>query len=209
MMSKINEITEIITSGKVQFVTPLVEKALADGIEANDILQAMIEAMEVVGKKFTDGDLFVPEMLVSAMTMQKGIEVIKPFLTGDAGTSRGRCLIGTVAGDVHDIGKNLVCMMIESSGFEVIDLGVDVSKERFIANMQDADIICCSALLTNTLEALKDTVKEIKTIDKTKKVLVGGAPVTQNFADEIGADGYANDAASAAQKAKEILMADN
>lgn len=204
-MLDIYEIKKAIECGKVKIVPVLVEKALDEGTTANDILSLMINAMGVVGEKFTNGDLFVPEMLVAAKAMSKGVEVLKPYLSGDVSISKGKCIIGTVAGDVHDIGKNLVTMMLESAGFDVVDLGVDVPKENFIEAMKGIDIVCCSALLTTTMPALKETVEAIKADDPTKKVLVGGAPIKQKFADQIGADGYAADAAGAVVIAKELI----
>lgn len=152
----------------------------------------------------------MPEMLIAAKAMKKGVEVLKPHLAAGAAGAKGKVIIGTVAGDLHDIGKNLVAMMIESAGFEVIDLGVDVPKEKFAeaycAN-PDAKIIACSALLTTTMPAMQDTVAYLNEQDfrKNIKIMVGGAPVTQAFADEIGADAYTEDAASAAQKADELV----
>ena len=170
----------------------------------------MIDAMSVVGDKFTKNEIFVPEMLVAARAMQKGVEVLKPLLMGENAVSAGKMIMGTVAGDLHDIGKNLVIMMLESAGFEVIDLGVDVPAEKFIEALDqnpDVKIVGASALLTTTMPALKDTVKalnEYPNRDKFK-VMVGGAPITQEFADEIGADAYTEDAAEAAQVAKKLV----
>ena len=169
----------------------------------------MIEGMGVVGDKFSSGEIFVPEMLVAARAMQKGVEVLKPLLAGEGSVSLGTCIIGTVAGDLHDIGKNLVNLMIESAGFDMIDLGVDVPKEKFIETIKatpNCNLVACSALLTTTMPSLEETVKAIKASGLTGfKVIVGGAPITKEFADEIGADGYAQDAGSAAVLAKEII----
>ena len=170
----------------------------------------MIAAMDEVGAKFKNGEIFVPEMLVAARAMKKGVEVLKPHLASGVAGAAGKVVIGTVAGDLHDIGKNLVAMMLESSGFEVIDLGVDVPKEKFIETVEanpDTKIVCCSALLTTTMPALKDTVTALNEAPfrSNIKVMVGGAPITQAFADEIGADAYTEDAASCAQRAKEIV----
>lgn len=168
--------------------------------------------MDEVGAKFKTGEIFVPEMLVAAKAMKNGVEVLKPHLaSGDAGAA-GKVIIGTVAGDLHDIGKNLVAMMLESSGFEVIDLGVDVAKEKFVEAFEanaDARIICCSALLTTTMPALRDTVALLNSLPNRGniKVMVGGAPISAEFAKEIGADAYTEDAASCAQKAKELTAA--
>ena len=148
-------------------------------------------------------------MLIAGKAMQKGVEVLKPQLASESSTSLGKCIIGTVAGDLHDIGKNLVALMIESAGFEMVDLGVDVPKEKFIETIKanpDANIVALSALLTTTMPAMRDTVKAIRDSGLTGfKIIVGGAPITQEFADEIGADAYARDAGGAAVKVKELV----
>lgn len=209
-MSKIQEVATAVERGKSKKVAGLVQEALDLGVSAPDILNAMIDAMSVVGEKFTKNEIFVPEMLVAARAMQKGVEVLKPLLMGENAVSAGKMIMGTVAGDLHDIGKNLVIMMLESAGFEVIDLGVDVPAEKFIEALDqnpDVKIVGASALLTTTMPALKDTVKalnEYPNRDKFK-VMVGGAPITQEFADEIGADAYTEDAAEAAQVAKKLV----
>ena len=177
---------------------------------AAEILDTMSDAMDEVGAKFQNGEIFVPEMLIAAKAMKKGVEVLKPLLSEGGVGSMGKMIMGTVAGDLHDIGKNLVIMMIESSGFEVIDLGVDVPVERFLSAYEenpDTKIIGCSALLTTTMPALEQTVAAINQQPwrGKVKVMVGGAPITQEFADRIGADAYTEDAASAAQKAKELV----
>ncbi len=208
-MSKIQEVKAAVENGKTKLIAGLVQEALDEGAAASDILQTMVDAMSVVGDKFSSGEIFVPEMLISARAMQKGVEVLKPILAGDNSLSLGKCIIGTVSGDLHDIGKNLVTLMIESAGFEMIDLGVDASKEKFLeaikANL-DVKVIACSALLTTTMGAMKETVAAIKGSGLTGfKVIVGGAPITQGFADEIGADGYAIDAGAAAILAKKMV----
>jgi methylmalonyl-CoA mutase cobalamin-binding domain/chain len=172
----------------------------------------MIEAMNVVGEKFQKNEIFVPEMLIAARAMKAGVEVLKPSLGGDAATKLGKVIIGTVAGDLHDIGKNLVAMMIESAGFEVMDLGVDVPLEKFVQaveNDAEINIVAVSALLTTTMPAMKETVAALNALGNRSgfKVIVGGAPITQEFADEIGADGYATDAGSAAQTARALASA--
>lgn len=209
-MAGIQEVYDLVAKGKAKVVANAVQEALDAGCDPTDILnKGMISAMDEVGAKFKAGEIFVPEMLVAARAMKKGVEVLKPHLaTGVAGAA-GKVIIGTVAGDLHDIGKNLVTMMLESSGFEVIDLGVDVPKEKFIEAVEanpDTKIVCCSALLTTTMPALKDTVALLNEAPfrSNIKVMVGGAPITQAFSDEIGADYYTEDAASCAQKAKEI-----
>ena len=210
-MSKIEEIGLTVEKGKKKLVAGLVQEALDEGREAEEILDAMIVAMGVVGEKFSAGTLFVPEMLMAAKTMTTGIDVLRPYLSTGATTSLGTCVIGTVAGDLHDIGKNLVAMMIESTGFTVIDLGVDVPAEKFVAAVKENDdvkIVALSGLLTTTMPALKETVGILKNSGLgALKIMVGGAPVTEEYAKEIGADGYASDAGSAANKAKELVMA--
>ena len=185
------------------------QEALDEGCEAGALLDTMIAAMDVVGENFKNGVIFVPEMLIAAKAMKKGVEVLKPHLASGASGALGKVIIGTVAGDLHDIGKNLVAMMIESAGFEVIDLGVDVPVENFLRTYEenpDTKIIACSALLTTTMPALQQTVAAINEASWRSKVrvMVGGAPITQEFADTIGADAYTPDAASAAKKAKEL-----
>ncbi len=209
-MSKIDEIAQAVEAGKAKIVPGLVQEALDEGIEPMVILnQGMIDAMGIVGEKFKNNGIFVPEMLVAARAMKKGVEVVKPHLAGDDSATVGKMVMGTVAGDLHDIGKNLVIMMIESAGFEVVDLGVDVPVEKFVEAAQDPDvkIVGCSALLTTTMPALRDTVEALnKAPNRAQfKVMVGGAPVNQEFADEIGADCYTEDAAAAAEAAKTLV----
>lgn len=210
-MSQIQAVADAVCAGKAKLVGGLVQEALDAGCEPLEILNSgMIDAMGIVGEKFKNNEIFVPEMLVAARAMKKGVEVLKPHLAaGDTGTA-GKMIIGTVAGDLHDIGKNLVGMMIESAGFEVIDLGVDVPIEKFIEAVKenpDVKLVGLSALLTTTMPALRDTVKALNEQDfrSNIKIMVGGAPITQEFADEIGADAYTADAASAAQRAKELV----
>jgi len=207
-MSKIEEVKVLVETGKSKKVAAAVQEALDAGDKAQDILDAMIASMGVVGDKFSSGEIFVPEMLIAAKAMSKGVEVLKPVMAGDVSSSLGTCIIGTVAGDLHDIGKNLVTMMIESAGFDMVDLGVDVPAERFVEAVKENDnvvLVACSGLLTTTMPALKEAVQTVKAALPDMKVLVGGAPVTQAYADEIGADGYATDAGSAAVKAKELI----
>ena len=170
----------------------------------------MIDAMSVVGEKFKKNEIFVPEMLVAARAMKKGVDVLKPHLGGENDGKIGKMVMGTVYGDLHDIGKNLVIMMIESSGYEVIDLGIDVSVEKFVAAAEDPDVtvVGVSALLTTTMPAMKEVVAALNKSPRRKdfKIMVGGAPITQEFCDEIGADVYTPDAASAGQAAKKLAM---
>lgn len=210
-MSKVDEIRELIMKGKAKAIAQAVEDAIKEGADANELLnEGMIGAMDEIGQKFTEGKIFVPEMLISAKAMKKGVEALKPHLSADAAAGLGTVVIGTVLGDLHDIGKNLVAMMLESAGFEVIDLGVDVSPEKFLETAKanaNTKIICCSALLTTTMPNIGATVKAFDDAgmrDKVK-IMIGGAPVTQKYCDEIGADIYTADAAAAAAKAKEIV----
>jgi methanogenic corrinoid protein MtbC1 len=210
-MAKIEEVKANVEKGKAKLVPGLVQEALDEGSAAGDILQTMVDGMGVVGEKFSTGTIFVPEMLMAAKAMAKGVEVIKPLLAGEASNNLGTCIIGTVKGDLHDIGKNLVSMMVESAGFTMVDLGVDVSTEKFIEAIkanENVTLVACSGLLTTTMPAMKDTVEALKACELNGfKVIVGGAPVTEEFANEIGADGYAPDAGTAAVKAKELVTA--
>jgi len=210
-MSKIQEIAVAVENGKTKLVAGLVNEALAEGIDAKEILNVgMIAAMDVVGAKFGRGDIFVPEMLVAAKAMKLGVDVLKPKLAEAGNASLGKVVIGTVVGDLHDIGKNLVAMMIESAGFEVKDLGVDVPVIKFVEAVEsdpEVKIMAVSALLTTTMPAMKDTVDALNASkDRQRfKILVGGAPITQDFATQINADSYAPDAASAAIAAKALV----
>ena len=203
----IAKVSELVIKGKAKLITAAVAEAIEAGCAPEEILNAMIGAMDVVGENFKNGTIFVPEMLIAAKAMKKGVEVLKPLLAAGAAGALGKVVIGTVAGDLHDIGKNLVAMMIESAGFEVIDLGVDVPAEKFVGAYEEGvKIIACSALLTTTMPAMQATLEAINAAEwrSNVKVMVGGAPITQEFADSIGADAYTPDAASAAKKAKEL-----
>jgi 5-methyltetrahydrofolate--homocysteine methyltransferase len=212
MDAGLEKIFEGILDGNANLVVAEVQKALDAGMGPADILnQGMIAAMGEVGRLFEEGEYFVPEMLIAARAMQKGLELLKPHLTEADVQSPGKVAIGTVKGDLHDIGKNLVAMMLEGAAFEVIDLGTDVSPERFIQAVRDrgAQIIAMSALLTTTMPNMKNTIEALKEAglrDKVK-VMIGGAPVTQNYADQIGADGFAEDASRAVAKARSLLAA--
>ena len=207
-MSKIAELSHAVEIGKAKLVPGLVQEALDEGNAPIDGLNSMIDAMAVVGEKFKKNEIFVPEMLIAAKAMKKGVEVLKPHLAGDNASKLGKLAMGTVAGDLHDIGKNLVIMMIESSGYEVVDLGIDVPVEKFLeaANDPEVNVIGVSALLTTTMPAMKETVAALNKHPRRGefKIMVGGAPITQAFADEIGADVYTTDAASAGQAAKAL-----
>ena len=208
-MSNLMELAQAVAGGKTKLVPDLTQAAIADGAGADEILNTMIGAMGEVGEKFTNGEIFVPEMLVAAKAMQKGLEVLKPELASSGVESAGKCIVGTVQGDLHDIGKNLVAIMIESSGFDVIDLGVDVSADKFLETIKanpDCSVVALSSLLTTTMPSLRATVSAVRESGLSGfKIIVGGAPITKEFADEIGADGYADDAAGAAVLAKSLI----
>ncbi|MDR0290540.1 MAG: corrinoid protein [Treponema sp.] len=200
----LDEISGLLQKGKAKDIVTAVQKALDDGVPASDILdKGLIAGMNVIGGKFKNGEVFVPEVLVAARAMNHASVVLKPALAKAGVQPVGKAIICTVKGDLHDIGKNLVKMMIEGNGIEVIDLGVDVSAEKVVETVKssDAKVLCLSALLTTTMLAQKDVIDALKTagIRDKVKIMVGGAPVTQSYADEIGADAYTPDAASAAE----------
>ena len=188
----------------------LVQAALDGGASAKDILnQGLIAGMDVVGQKMESGDMFIPEVLMAAQAMSLGVGILKPLLADDRSADTGRVVIGTVKGDLHDIGKNLVAMMLKSAGLDVTDLGVDIAPETFVKAVQEkrADILCMSALLTTTMPMMAKTIEAVAEsgLRDRVKVMVGGAPVTQAYADEIRADAYAQDAGSASRTAKSLL----
>ena len=205
-MTQMNEISELLQKGKAKDVVTLVQQAIEEGIPAETILkEGLLAGMEVVGQKFRDNIIFVPEVLVAARAMNKGAEVLRPLLSDTASTVTGKVCLGTVKGDLHDIGKNLVKMMMEGKGLEVIDLGTDVPADKFVQTAIDENcqVICCSCLLTNTMPEMELVIKsaiEAGIRDKVK-IMVGGAPITREFAESIGADAYSDDAATAADVA--------
>jgi 5-methyltetrahydrofolate--homocysteine methyltransferase len=209
-MADLNSITEALIKGDRETTKHLVQSAVDEGAAAREILDVgLIRGMDIVGDKMESGDMFIPEVLQCARIMSEAVEILKPHLGADAAMGAGKVVIGTVKGDLHDIGKNLVKMMMESAGFQVTDLGVDVSPEKFVQTVQsnNGGIVALSALLTTTMPMMKRTVDalvESGLRDKVK-IMVGGAPVTQKFADDIGADGYAVDAGSASKLAKRLL----
>ena len=211
-MSILNEISENLQKGKAKIVKQLVQQAIDEKVPVDEILnQGLLDGMSVIGEKFKNNEVFVPEVLVAARAMNAGVELIKPLLAAAGVKATGRVCIGTVRGDLHDIGKNLVKMMLEGKGLEVIDLGTDVSPDTFVQTAidQNCQIICCSALLTTTMSEMENVVKkatEVGIRDKVK-IMIGGAPVTQAFCDQIGADCYTPDAASAADAAAEFCKA--
>lgn len=209
-MSTLTEISEALQKGRAKLVKELVTKAIDEGLSAKEILEeGLLSGMNIVGGKFKNNEIFVPEVLVAARAMNAGTALLKPLMASAGVESLGKACIGTVKGDLHDIGKNLVRMMFEGKGIEVIDLGVDVDPETFVktAQEQGCKIIACSALLTTTMPVMADVVKAVEAagIRDQVKIMIGGAPVTEQFCQTIGADAYTPDAASAAEKAAELL----
>jgi 5-methyltetrahydrofolate--homocysteine methyltransferase len=210
-MANYEALKEAVIDGNVARAREMTQRALNEGARPQDILDsALISAMDVVGEKFGRGELFIPEMLVSARAMQAGLTLLKPLLVAGESRARGRVVIGTVKGDLHDIGKNLVSMMLQGGGFEVVDLGTDVKPSRFVEAVQveKPDFLMMSALLTTTMLAMQETIDAFKAagLRGEVKIGVGGAPVTQQFAEQIGADFYAPDAAGAVGKARESVV---
>lgn len=211
-MSILVEISENLQKGKAKIVKELVQQAIDEGISAKEILeQGLLDGMGVIGEKFKNNEVFVPEVLVAARAMNTGAQLLKPLLADAGVVATGKVCIGTVKGDLHDIGKNLVKMMMEGKGLEVIDLGTDVAPETFVetAIKENCQIICCSALLTTTMGVMKDVVNAAADsgIRDKVKIMVGGAPVTDSFCAQIGADRYTPDASTAAEIAVSLCNA--
>jgi 5-methyltetrahydrofolate--homocysteine methyltransferase len=209
-MSHFEELSKAVIAGQEAKVKSLTKTALDDGVEPLSIInEGLIAGMNVVGQRFKVGDMFVPEVLMSARSMNAGVELVKPLLLEGEVTSKGTIVLGTVKGDLHDIGKNLVGMMLESSGYKVIDMGVDTAPEEFVAAAKEnnAQVVGLSALLTTTMLSMKDTIEAFieEGIRNDVKILIGGAPISHTFAEEIGADGFAPDAASATELVGQLL----
>jgi len=210
-MTDFNEIQETLVNCDGDKLLELVEKALEEKVPAEEVLnKGLIAGMDIVGEKMENEDMFIPEVLMAAQAMSRCVELLKPLLKEEDSKAKGSVVIGTVKGDLHDIGKNLVAMMIESAGMDVYNLGVDIAPEKFVEEIKkkNATILCLSALLTTTMPMMKKTIDAVTEggLREQVKILVGGAPVTQSFADEIGADGFAADAGSAARKAKTFVV---
>ena len=202
----VSEISVQLQAGKAKIVKGLVQQAIDEGVPAQEILEkGLLDGMNVIGEKFKNNEVFVPEVLIAARAMNQGVALLKPLLAEAGVKASGKVCIGTVQGDLHDIGKNLVKLMLEGKGLEVIDLGTDVAPETFVQTAidQNCQIICCSALLTTTMGVMADVVKAAESagIRDKVKIMIGGAPVNQAFCDQIGADVYTSDAASAAEAA--------
>jgi len=211
-MADLQKLADAVIAGNREEVAQLTQAAVDEGVSTADIInQGLIAGMSVVGAKFKANEFYVPEVLIAARAMHAGMDIVKPLLARTGAKPRGTVVIGTVKGDLHDIGKNLVAMMLEGGGWEVIDLDVDVAPQKFVesVNEKSPQLVALSALLTTTMPSMKDTIDTLAAAgvrDKVK-VIIGGAPVTQEYADEIGADGYAPDAASAVDKANELVPA--
>lgn len=212
-MGILQELANSLTAGRLPKIKPLITEALDSGVTADAILNdGLLAGMATVGEKFRLNQMYVPEVMLAAKCMQTGCDLLKPYLAGeikDGNSNLPTVVIGTVKGDRHDIGKNLCRLMLEGRGMKVIDLGVNVSAEKFVESAKNncARIICCSALLTTTMPEMKKVVEAVRTAELDAKVMVGGAPVTQEFADSIGADAYTTDAASCAARALELATA--
>jgi corrinoid protein of di/trimethylamine methyltransferase len=211
-MALLQQISEMLQKGKAPEVKTLVQQAIDEKMSAREILEdGLMAGMGIIGVKFKNNEIYVPEVLIAARAMNAGIALLRPLLVKEGVQARGRAVIGTVKGDLHDIGKNLVKMMLEGKGIEVIDLGTDVAADRFVAAAKEhnVQIICCSALLTTTMTEMKNVVQKVAEsgIRASVKIMVGGAPVTESFCRSIGADFYEPDAASAADRALSIVGA--
>jgi len=209
----IEQIKNVVIDGKHNDIVELISSAIEKKTRLEQIINSgLIAAMDVVGQKFSDGKIFVPEMLASAFTMKKGLDIVKPIIKDHEDKSLGTILMGTVKGDLHDIGKNLVIMMLEGAGFKVIDLGIDLTVEKAVQQVGELqpDILGLSALLTTTMPEMKRVIEELEIhgLRNRVKVIVGGAPVSAGFAEKIGADGYGEDAAEAVQISKRLVSAD-
>lgn len=210
MSDYLTDIKDAIINGAHQEIERLVQKALADQVDPEAIINgAMITAMDVVGRRFSQNEIFVPEMLVSAVTMTRGLDILKPILQEGGAESKGKIVMCTVKGDVHDIGKNLVVMMLEGAGFEVVNMGVDMSVETVVEKVRELkpDILGLSALLTTTMPEMQKVIESLDAagLRNDVKVMIGGAPVDAAYADKIGADGYGKDAAQAVQVARSLI----
>ena len=210
-MALIQEISEFLQKGRAKNVKTLVQQALDEGLDPKVILnEGLLDGMMIIGGKFKRNEIFVPEVLVAARALNAGLNILEPKLVEIGNEPIGRAVIGTVKGDLHDIGKNLVAMMLKGAGFEVYDAGVDVTPEAFIEKAEEtnADIICMSALLTTTMINMGELVEELKNRNLREKyiVMVGGAPVNESFAEQIGADYYTPDAATAAEVARDAVV---
>ena len=206
-MADLKLLTEMVQKGKAKDAEQIVQKALAEKMPVKQILDSLIAGMNVVGEKFKNNEIYVPEVLIAVRAMNKALAILEPELVKAGVEPKGKLAIGTVKGDLHDIGKNLVAMMFKGAGFEVVDLGIDVGPEKFVeaCKTKGCQLVGLSALLTTTMPNMKTIIERLRSEGIKAKVIIGGAPVTQAYADEIGADGYAPDAASAVVVGKKLI----
>ncbi len=205
---ELNKLFDAVVAGKLEDAVAVTNEAIAEGVDPNVLInEYMVKGMGEIGARFEDGKAFVPNLLMAARAMKGALDIVKPLLQAGTTTTLGKIVIGTVKGDLHDIGKNLVASMLEGCGFEVINLGVDVSAEKFIesARTENANIICLSALLTTTMTYMQEIVASVKASGLDVKVMIGGAPLNKAFAEKIGADGYSDNANSAVALAKSLM----
>lgn len=207
-MADLKALADAVIKGDQNTAVEITKAALAESTPAKSVLdEGLIAGMDVIGARFKKNEVYIPEVLIAARAMKMAMAILEPELAKEGVEPLGKCLIGTVQGDLHDIGKNLVAMMLKGAGFEVVDLGVDVEPEKFVEQVKaaNAHVVGLSALLTTTMPGMEKTLKALRDADTPVKVMIGGAPVTQDYADRIGADGYAADAASAVDVAKSLV----
>jgi 5-methyltetrahydrofolate--homocysteine methyltransferase len=209
-MKILKEITVNVEKGDSATVKELTKKALSQKISAEEILNdGLVKGMDVIGIKFKKNEIFIPEVLIATRAMKAGMDIIRPYFTEERNESKGKIVMGTVKGDLHDIGKKIVCMILEGEGFEVVDIGIDVPKEKFLTSIkkENPDIIGMSALLTTTMTYMREVIEAVEKakLKQNVKIIIGGAPITQSFADEIKVDGYAPDGVSAVELVKNLL----
>ena len=206
-MAELEKIKEALIAGKAEEVKKLTEEAIGENVPVKEVLEnGLIGGMNVIGTRFKANEIYIPEVLIAARAMHAGMAILEPLLAKAGIEPVGNVIVGTVKGDLHDIGKNLVVMMLKGAGFNVVDMGIDISPEKFVeeASKENSQIVGLSALLTTTMPSMKSTIEALKKAGCKVKTMIGGAPVTEEYAKEIGADGYAPDAASAVGKAKEL-----
>ena len=207
-MSTLDEIKTALINLDIPQVQCKIRQGLDEGLSPAEVLEGgLIAGMNIIGSRFKEGDIYMPEVMVAAKAMHMGLDILKPLLIGAENQAKGTVVIGTIKGDLHDIGKNLVIMMLEGAGFKVIDLGVDVPPEKFITAIETRhpQVVGLSALLTSTMPQLQATIQQLEPHRRKLRIIVGGAPITQQYADKVGADGYAPDAASAVDKVRELI----
>jgi 5-methyltetrahydrofolate--homocysteine methyltransferase len=208
LLGTLDEIKAALVNMDIPQVQCKIRQGLSEGLKPAAVLEGgLIAGMNIIGSRFKEGDIFMPEVLVAAKAMHIGLDILKPLLAGAENQAKGTVVIGTIKGDLHDIGKNLVSMMLEGAGFQVVDLGVDVPPEKFITAIEThhPQVVGLSALLTSTMPQLQATIHQLEPYRRKLHIVIGGAPITQQYADKIGADGYAPDAASAVDKVRELI----